>query len=407
VRRIRLGAAFSPVRRLMVRATAAVAAARALALAHRARLDLLIAVLLGAVGVLGLLRTVSGNGLSADRPPDALAFWLVALQALPLMWRQRRPLPVLAVVLPAASLFWVLGYPDARSDLAAPLAFYTVASRLPPAQVRRAAVGVLATVYLITVAGRVTADTFLVLHAIYGGAWVLGDTVRRRGEHILTLQREQQLRIDQAISEERVHIAQELHDLASHAFGVIAIQAQAGARALRQRPEQTGASLAAIEDLAGEALTDLRRLLGFLRSDGDDLEARRPQPTLDALGPLVDGFRTAGLPVRIAVEGPRRTLTGALQTSAYRVVQEALTNTLKHAGPATARVVIRYEADTLDVQVVDTGRGPPGRLCPGNGLTGMGERVKVFGGELSYGRRWPGGFAITARFPIASSEPRQ
>jgi signal transduction histidine kinase len=367
--------------------------------------DLLIAALLGAIGVLALLRAQAAGTVGlGQRGPDAVAYLLVALQTVPLCWRRRAPLAVLAVVLPAASAFWLLGYPDARSDLAAPLAFYTVASRLPPGQVVRAAAIVAVSLYVLVAAGRAPADTFLVLHVVYGGAWVLGDTVRRRGERIIALQREQQLRIRQAIVEERVRIAQEVHDLATHALGVIAIQAQAGTRALEQRPEQTKASLAAVADLADEALTDLRKLLGFLRSD--ELDARRPQPTLDSLEPLADGFRRAGLPVRISTEGPRRPLTGALQTSAYRVVKEALTNTLKHAGPATAQVAIRYGDNVLEVEVVDTGRGPARTVQPGNGLAGMRERVGVFGGELTYGARAQRGFAVTARMPITEPPGR-
>jgi signal transduction histidine kinase len=259
----------------------------------------------------------------------------------------------------------------------------------------------------LTLLGRVTLQEFVLAHLVLVVAWVLGDTVRRRGERIIALEqraaavrREQQQLIRQAVTDERVRIAQELHDLAAHALGIIAIQAQAASRTMAQRPEQARSSLNAITTLSDEALNELRRLLGFLRSEGDELEARRPQPTLDDLEPLAESFRQARLPVEIIIEGKRRQLPAALETSAYRVVQEALTNTLKHAGRATALVAIRYGSDTIEIEVTDTGRGPKPESQAGQGLTGMRERVTVFGGELAYGAGSHGGFVLRARLPV-------
>ncbi len=375
---------------------------------HTRWFDALLALMLGAVAVLGLyIASRPGYTLLDHREPDQLAFALVVVQAVPLIWRRQSPSVVLGVILAATFAVRLLNYPLTSADLAGAVAFYTLASRSGFNRTVPGVLGVAGIVIPLTALGRITLLEFVLAHLLVVVAWALGDTVRRRGERILALerktaavQREQQQRINQAITDERIRIAQELHDLAAHALGVIAIQAQAASRGIVNRPEQARSSLNAISELADEALTDLRRLLGFLRSDGDELEARRPQPTLDEVEQLADGFRQAGLPVEIVIEGRRRRLSAALQTSAYRLIQESLTNSLKHAGRATALVAIRYGSDEIEIEVVDTGRGPAAHMRAGQGLTGMRERVTVFGGELRYGKGAHGGFVVHARLPI-------
>lgn len=377
---------------------------------HTRWLDTLIAVGLAATGALGLLLATRPEFPLLDRrEPDTIAFVLLAVQTLPLLFRRRAPVQVFVAVLVATALQRLFDHPLTAADTAPFVAFYTIVTRYPPVSGIRALLATAAAVVPLTLAGRISLQEFVLAHFLLIGAWVLGDTIRRRGERIQALEqraaaqvREQQVRIRQAVADERVRIAQELHDLAAHALGVIAIQAQAGERALSRRPEQTGRSLDAIQDLAGEALVDLRQLLGFLRS-GDEMAARRPQPTLEDLDGLADGFRQAGMPVEIVFEGKRRRLSAGLQTSAYRVIQEALTNTLKHAGRATALVAIRYGQHTLEIEVTDTGRGPGHNVEAGQGLTGMRERVAMFDGELSYGAGPHGGFVVFARFSISEA----
>jgi len=182
---------------------------------------------------------------------------------------------------------------------------------------------------------------------------------------------------------------------------VIVVQARGGRRSLATQPEDAREAFDSIEATGREALAEMRRLLGMLRR-GDEELALAPQPSLRHLGTLVAQIREAGLPVEVLVEGEAAALPPGVDLSAYRIVQEALTNALKHAGPATARVVVRYGAEDLEVDVLDTGRRPAGGDGVGHGLLGMRERVTLFGGELEAGHRREGGFAVRARLPLAS-----
>lgn len=382
---------------------------RTIARLHTRWLDPVLVVVLGGVGLLGMiLASGPGSPLQEYRRPDALAYALVVAQVAPLAFRRRAPLLVLAVTLLATFVLHALDFPLTGADLTPAVAFFTVAARRGPQRTLQGFFGVAAAVLTLTAMGRVDLQMFVLVHVVFAAAWVLGETIRRRGERIAALElsvlaerRSHEQHVQQAVADERIRIAQELHDLAAHALGVIAIQAQAASRSLSARPEQARSSIGVIEGLADEALADLRQLMNFLRNE--EVGARRPQPTLDDLERLADGFRRSGLAVRITVEGDPRRLSAGLQTSAYRVVQEALTNTLKHAGRATAEVTLRYAAGVLEVSVVDSGRGLDGELHLGQGLTGMRERVSVFGGTLRYGPDPRGGFRVSARFPLAQA----
>jgi signal transduction histidine kinase len=229
--------------------------------------------------------------------------------------------------------------------------------------------------------------------------WLAGVLVRarRQGAALAARSAELQRQAEQAAAAERARIARELHDIVAHHLSVIVLQA-AGTRA-SGRP--AGPSLEKIENSARQALTETRRLLGVLR-DPDEDAGLGPQPGIGDLGELAASVRAAGLPVHLVIDGDPAALPAAVDVSVYRIVQESLTNVLKHAGPARADVTIGCAADTVTVEVTDNGMADPGRKVPGggHGLAGMRERAAVFGGELAAGPRPGGGFAVRARLPL-------
>jgi signal transduction histidine kinase len=224
---------------------------------------------------------------------------------------------------------------------------------------------------------------------------VLGDRERR----VQLAQRERDVAAREAVVEERARIARELHDAIAHNVSMMVVQAGAERRVLEPANDSTRDVLETIEKIGRGALTEMRRMVGMLRSDTPD--PLTPQPGLDDLTALVGQVREAGLPVELRVEGERRSLPVGIELSAYRIVQEALTNALKHAGGAHAIVHVRYGVDSLELEIVDDG---PGSQAPvssgGQGLVGMRERVALYGGRLDAGRRSTGGFAVRVLLPI-------
>jgi signal transduction histidine kinase len=233
------------------------------------------------------------------------------------------------------------------------------------------------------------------------GRELRADALAARAE---LLEREHELRAHEAVAEERARIARELHDLVAHNVSVMVVQAGAERHALGPEQASTREALASIEQAGRQALVEARRLLGMLRrkDDGSELE---PQPSVDHIDVLVEQIERAGLPVSLAVEGERAPLPAGVDLCAYRIVQEGLTNALKHAGPAHAEVVLRYAPRALDVEVRDDGRGPARANGDGDGaghgLIGMRERVALYGGALETGARDGGGFEIHAHLPLA------
>jgi signal transduction histidine kinase len=222
------------------------------------------------------------------------------------------------------------------------------------------------------------------------------------GERAERAERERELRAREAVADERARIARELHDVVAHDVSVMVVQAQGAARVLEGEQPQVRQALAAIEATGREAVDEMRRLLGVLRRSDDEL-AVAPQPSLGQLEALVAGVRDAGLPVELEVVGEPRTLPPGVDLSAYRIVQEALTNALKHAGPARARVVVRYEADAVALEVSDDGPGVAEAVGTGHGLVGMRERVALYGGDLEAGESREGGWALRARLPLGAA----
>jgi signal transduction histidine kinase len=214
------------------------------------------------------------------------------------------------------------------------------------------------------------------------------------------LEQEQETRARAAVAEERARIARDLHDVVAHSMSVIVVQAGAERLALPEEATSTREVLQSIEETGRQALVEMRRLVEMLRKDDEEL-ALAPQPSLAHLELLVEQVREAGLPVELSVEGEPRALPPGVDLSAYRIVQEALTNALKHAGPARARVTIRYAANQLELEVGDDGAGTTGGADGGgHGLVGMRERVAVFGGVLEADRRLEGGYRLRATLPL-------
>jgi signal transduction histidine kinase len=354
-------------------------------------------------------------------PPPGLTLWggrglaavLVSLVTLPLALRRRHPLAVLgtstAAVFAAASISSGSAGMPLTAFLALILAFYSVGAHCDG---RRGLVG--GAVDLAALMGYDQAFGGLgQAHGsrpgaglIFAGAWFVGTDMRRRRREVdllrertarLELEREAEARA--AVAEERGRIARELHDVVAHSVSVMVVQAQAGPRLLDQ-PEQAAGAFRSIEASGREALVELRRLLGILRR-GDEQLAIGPQPGLGSLPSLVEQVRGAGLPVDLRIEGEQVPLPAGVDLSAYRIVQEALTNALKHAGVAEAEVVLRYSPSALELEVSDNGAGAvPGPNGAGHGLIGMRERVALYGGELEAGAQAGGGYAVRTRLPL-------
>ena len=240
---------------------------------------------------------------------------------------------------------------------------------------------------------------------LYAAAYLFGSTVRNRrlyGEQLeeraRALEKDREEDAKRAVAEERLRIAQELHDVVAHSMGVIAVQAGVGAHVIDTDPDEAKRSLEAISHTSRSTLVEIRRMLGVLRED--EAAAYEPAPGLADLDRLVRDVGGAGLEVDVQSEGARCELPPGVDCTAYRIVQEALTNVLKHAGRARATVVVGYDDGALRLEIADDGRGVNGRAeTAGHGLLGMRERVGVYGGSFEAGPRTGGGFRVAVRLP--------
>jgi signal transduction histidine kinase len=365
--------------------------------------DLALAVL---VGLVGLQSASDAHGL---KDPAWAVIGLIECTALPLAVRSLWPLLVLGITLVAAVAGDLL---FGGLQLAGPvIALYTVA-RHHDRRVSSAAAAVTAAGLAVPAASRAAENPLfaMAIYLVLVAAWAIGDNVRRRHAYLTRVQareaaidEEQQERARVAVAEERARIARELHDVISHNVSVMVLQAAAGADVFATHPERAREALGSIETAGREALAELRRLLSVVQAPGDEGGGLAPPPGLTRLPELVERVRATGLDVSLTVTGDERELPAGVDFSAYRIVQEALTNTLKHGHAATARVELRFGEDMLDVQIVDDGTGTAeadASTRRGHGLIGMRERAAVFGGELEAGPRSQGGFAVRASIPL-------
>lgn len=354
-----------------------------------------------------------GGRFSPDNVPTQLSALAVSL---PLAWRRRAPVAATTVVMggvvtqfaiqddalgtslvAAWFVVWSAARhserPRAGASLAIALAGFWTAAALPPTA---------GLTYILGDAVWATSVTLVV--------WGLGRALRSRRLLTLTLaeradrlESEQEERAQLAVADERGRIARELHDIVAHNVSTMVVQAGAGKRVLERDPARAREAFASIESSGRQALAEMRRLLGILRTDRDGL-GLAPQPGLERLDALIDQVRQAGLPVELTVVGKLQILPSGIDVSAYRILQEGLTNAIKHAGPAHAEVVVRYGDRQLDLAILDDGRGVDESADngdrQGHGLVGMQERVNLYGGTLETGSRMGGGYAVRASLPV-------
>ncbi len=255
-----------------------------------------------------------------------------------------------------------------------------------------------------------TFNVVFVLTSVLAGELARGRADRERDLAIRTLelQAEREENARRAVLDERVRIARELHDVVAHHVSVMGVQAGAARRVMSTQPAAAAEALEAVEESSRQAVVELHRLLGFLR-DADETDGLDPTPELDRLDELVASVRSAGLDVELEIAGDPRSVPGSVGVSAYRIVQEALTNVLRHARADRATVCVRYEPTRLVVSIVDDGRGGSTNAEPttgGNGLRGMGERAALVGGSVTHGPNPGGGFRVRAELPTAAMPRR-
>ena len=344
---------------------------------------------------------------------------LLASVSIPLLWRRQRPLTVLGIVTTVALAWFLIPYVAEppldhfnASFFAFVLSLYSAGlyATNKKASVIAALVAlgsVLTAVAFLDEEFRGNPRAFFFNASIVIVFFYVGYIGRVRRDYLeekaVRLEREREEEARRAVARERARIARELHDVIAHSIGLITVQAGAANLVFDENPKAALSSLSSIERTGRLALGELRRLLGVLRTEdqGEDL---RPQPSLDRLDELVAEVEEAGVEVTVTVEGDLGDLPTALGLSAYRILQEGLTNVLKHAGRwARAEVVVRRTQDQLMLEVADDGRGAPSetsKVVGGHGLIGMRERVALFGGRMSSGSRRGGGFFVRTEFPL-------
>jgi signal transduction histidine kinase len=371
--------------------------------------ELLIAVL----SIAGMLELVVGRD-SPGAPATTLWFSVPAVAVLVLPLFARRRLPFAA---PAA--YWVLATALTFVDgLLIPfigsLGVVGLATAFLLGNLRddkQAGIGLAVVLGCIVVVvsnipGPQSASDLIFIPLRFVVSWVAGYALRERSEQAeaaemrATLaEREREAAARIAVAEERARIARELHDIVAHAMSVMVLQVGAVRHKLPQTLEEDRDALGRVEQAGRTALAEMRRLLGAMRTDGEGVELG-PQPGLDALDSLVADVSRAGLPVRLHVDGEAFPLPRAIDLSAYRIVQEGLTNALKHAHASHADVTVRYRPDELELEVADDGVGPATSNGHGHGLVGIRERVSIYGGEMTSGAAHEGGFVLRARLPV-------
>jgi signal transduction histidine kinase len=355
--------------------------------------------------------TELGQVIGAEGTPSEAALVLAIVAGGALVLRRTAPVAVLATILAAGVAIVALG--GDPSGVSALIALYTTAA-FSELRVSLAALALTAAVAATLSAatadtpGRQTSATFgaVIAAGLTIGAWGLGAYAQTRRRYLRELEeraasaereREQLARI--AVHEERASIARELHDIVAHSVTVMLVGVRGARDVLRTSPDTAEDTLARVERSGEQSLAELRRILALLRGPEQAAESR-PQPSLAELNDLVAGYRAAGLPVRLEVVGEPPPLPSGVELSVYRIVQEALTNTLKHSDPTRVTVMLAFRDGRLELEVVDDGTPTFAAATAGQGIIGMRERVSLLGGQLETGRRAGGGFRVAAHLPV-------
>lgn len=345
---------------------------------------------------------------SPELPPVSwTSYGMTTLAVLPLIWRRRAPVLALTAIMVAGGIYKVaLDGPGQPLPYAGLIAFYTVALQCTPRV--RASVGLAALVAVALSVGWETGTARELLFTLFvsAAAYALGRLQHTRQAYTeavearaAELERANRIEAEQAAANERARIAREMHDILSHAVSIMIVQAEAGPVAVRRAPERAEAAFEAIAETGRDAMAQLRAMLGVLRTD--EAAPRSPQPGIAGLTELVDRVRASGLRVTYERTGAVRELAAALEATVHRVVQEALTNVVKHAGASAADVTLVYGPGTLTVTVTDDGRGPGG-ASGGHGMIGIRERAAAHGGTAESGPG-PDGVGYSLRVSLVTS----
>lgn len=363
------------------------------------------------VAILWTFLSLTTEDVPEDDDHQVLFLVFSVVCGIALFWRRRRAVEVFGVV--ALSVL-ILTIVDVNDPVPAAVICATYSLGGYAAERRLSIAGFVGfltagfTVVLITGPEYIRDTIFIAL--ILTIAWVIGDSLRTRRLYQLSVleraERAEALRdslAHQAVAEERTRIARDLHDVVAHSMSLMVVQAGAARRVIATNPEASVAALEAIETVGRNSLDEMRRILGVLRGE-DDPNVLAPQPDIASVDALVDEFRTAGLPVTVTMSGAERQLSPSIELTAYRIIQESLTNTLKHAGASATTVILDFEDDALRIEVEDDGTGTP-TFLPSEagsqkGHVGMRERVAAFGGFFNARPRMNGGFHVSATLPL-------
>ncbi|MEV0969682.1 sensor histidine kinase [Microtetraspora glauca] len=365
--------------------------------------------------LLGLVSTLAASSYRSGSWPGGfgagMALLISAMLVVPLVWRRRYPLATFAIVALVSFAQWVVRIDTLPVNIAVLVAMYGVAARRPLKwAIAAAAVSefgmFLSLVRDDTIAALPASTVFII------AIWVTGIYVNMRQRYVESLleraeraehERDQQARI--AAAAERTRIARELHDVVAHNVSVMVVQADGAGYAIDTDPEQARRAVQAVSSTGRQALAEMRRLVGVLRDDQASAGEYAPQPGLRQLTDLVEQVRASGLPVEFTVSGSPQAVPEGEQLVIYRIIQEALTNTLKHGGPGVrARVLMEYGSSDVTLTVTDDGRGAAAvRAEDGHGLIGMRERVSMYGGTVRATPHLGGGFQVTARLPVGQT----
>ena len=382
------------------------------------------AILVSVLAVLAVLNLLS-NWQTGQQVSFHLAVFLTLMLILPLILRRYFPLAVLMFMTVVEIYYRFLLIPEPRYTAYALLFAVASAAAFGSKQWRAWVISFVILIEIIAILllgllpqsgwlkGTLLAQVLQLLLNLFlfGVAWWIGEVFRSLGEReadlrerTIQLKNERDENAQRAILDERVRIARELHDVVAHHISVMGIQAGAARKVLNKQPDKATEALAEIESSSRQAISELHRLLGFLRSK-NDVEGVSPQPSLKQLDELVKEMQNSGLPVEVKISGKQQPIPESVDLSAYRIIQEALTNVLKHAGFAKATVTIKYLIDMLELNIVDNGKGGSAddeKQLGGRGIVGMKERAYLHGGELDTGYLPGGGFFVKAKLPFSA-----